>query len=179
MVFSATPSWLQFNEKQTFVDKVNIVNNTIHGLNSNIKAVIKTFISTFKATKIDNKAIKKLTIAIFSDMQADEFSKYDNLPLYENIKKMFFQHSLREMPTILFWNVRKTSGFPASIDHKNVLLMSGNNTKMLNILTSPHSPKKEMANTTIPIHERAYRNMLRYLNTRRYVILYNKIISKI
>ena len=179
MVFSATPSWLQFNEKQTFVDKVNMVNNTIRGLNSNIKAVIKTFISTFKATKIDNKAIKKLTIAIFSDMQADEFYKYDSLPLYDNIKKMFSQHSLREMPTILFWNVRKTNGFPASMDHKNVLLMSGNNTKMLNILTSPHSDKKEIGNAPMAIHERSYRNMLKYLNGRRYIILHNKIISKI
>ena len=175
IVFSAVPTWVRFYDDQSFVDKVKSMKEIVQGLNSNLKSVLKMLIKTFVTTKLASQAVKDLTLGIFSDMQADEFTKYNSSSLYNNIKNMFLE-SLTEVPNLLFWNVRKTTGFPALIDHKRVILMSGSNAKMLNML-QPHEEKREHISEYK--EEKPYAMMLKCLNNSRYAILQNKIISKI
>jgi hypothetical protein len=176
IVFSATPTWVIFNETQSFVDKVIYVNNILRGLNSNIKSVFKMLIESFIATKFPLESIQNITLGIFSDMQHDEFSKYNPFSLHENIKKIFLKSSIVQLPKILFWNVRKTTGFPAMTHRKDIFLLSGSNAKMLNILTPYEKTINKVENKK---YSNPYSAILKFLNNKRYNILNNKIISKI
>ena len=172
IIFSATPTWIIFDKTHSFVDKVIKLNKLSQGLNSNIKAVFTMLIKTFIAMKTSTTEVKKLTLGIFSDMQIDEFSKKNPICLYENIKKLFLQHGFKDIPKILFWNVRKTSGFPVRVKQKNICLASGGCSKILNRLGAPRTEKIN--------HRYPHNNiMLKCLNNKRYNVLGNKIISKI
>ena len=172
IIFSATPTWIIFNKTHSFVDKVIKLNELSEGLNSNIKAVFTMLIKTFIAMKTSVTEIKKLTLGIFSDMQMDEFTKKNPICLHENIKKLFLQYGFKGIPKIVFWNMRKTSGFPVRVKQKNIYLASGGCSKILNQLVP--------LRTAQGIPQYPHNNiMLRCLKNKRYNVLGNKIISKI
>jgi hypothetical protein len=174
-VFSANPVWLKFNNDMTFVDKVNMILSVSRGLNSNLKAVLDILIEAL--TKNDCKdAIKNMRLCIFSDMQIDTFFKYSNDTLYNNIKKIFVKNGFKTSPKLIFWNMRKTSGFPVPIYTSDTILLSGGVDKMFKLLElSSSSPT---IGSRINEHK-SWKIIQKYLNSRRYRILYNKIISKI
>jgi hypothetical protein len=62
--------------------------------------------------------------------------------LYENISNKFHKAGMRSkfgvaypVPHILFWNLRKTNGFPVLSTQKNVTMMSGYSSALLNVLS--------------------------------------------
>ena len=96
--------------------------------------------SIVKSTFFDEDMI----LAVYSDMQIDtcKFSgPYQNMnTMFENITKMFSDVGLSSKfkipykpPHILFWNLRKTNGFPALTSQKNVTYLSGYSSALLNI----------------------------------------------
>ena len=87
--------------------------------------------------------VENLVLAVFSDMQIDAANRSDMSfnTLYENIKKLFHEAGINSVyerpynpPHILFWNLRKTNGFPTFSSQKNVTMLSGYNATLLNIL---------------------------------------------
>ena len=60
--------------------------------------------------------------------------------LFEGIKKLFQDRGLEicgrpyNTPNILFWNLRKTAGFPTQTTENNVTMLSGFNPLLLNVL---------------------------------------------
>ena len=82
-----------------------------------------------------------LTLAIFSDMQINQaIGQKEFSVLYDNIKTMFEVAGLEsvyktpyQVPHILFWNLRQTSGFPSKTTTKNTTMLSGYNSSLLNI----------------------------------------------
>jgi len=83
-----------------------------------------------------------MILAIFSDMQIDHCGTGSLDTLYENISSKFHKAGLKSkfampyiVPHILFWNLRKTNGFPVLSTQKNVTMMSGYSSALLNVLS--------------------------------------------
>ena len=75
LIYSSNPSWLQFDETQTFVEKVVMIRDSLRGLNSNLYGAVRMLIEALNKTKSDFRDINQLTLAIFSDMQVDSVGK--------------------------------------------------------------------------------------------------------
>ena len=98
---------------------------------------------------------ENMVLAILSDMQID-VAIYENPTIdkskiqahvgymdtmYDCIRKMYKEAGLRSKykqaytpPHILFWNLRKTTGFPVLSTQRNVSMLSGYNSALLNVL---------------------------------------------
>ena len=125
-----------------------------------------------------------MVLAVFSDMQIDNrWANKDSdtngssfNTLFEEIKQMYAEAGIKskyeqpyEAPHILFWNLRKTSGFPVLSTEKNVTILSGYSSTLLNIFCSKGLGELK---TVTP------RKMLEdLLNNPRYNILDDTIIS--
>lgn len=152
LTFSNEPRWIQLNDSQTFVDKVNTVKATSDwGMNTNIKAMFDLIINIIIENEIPPSKVENLSLAIFSDMQIDsavkidynsnimDFKDYMN-SLYDSIREQFREAGLKSKyktpyspPHIIFWNLRLTNGFPVLSTEKNVSMISGYSSQLLNI----------------------------------------------
>jgi hypothetical protein len=152
LTFSNQPRWIQLNDSQTFVDKVRTVKAASDwGMNTNIKAMFDLIINIIIKNEIPPSKVENLTLAIFSDMQIDsavkidynsgitDFKGYMNT-LYDDIRQQFHEAGLKSRfkkpyspPHIVFWNLRLTNGFPVLSTEKNVSMLSGYSSQLLNI----------------------------------------------
>jgi hypothetical protein len=94
--------------------------------------------------KLSREVAENLVLVVFSDMQMNSASTSISdlsarATLFENINQMFAKMGERlygepcKAPHIIFWNLRKTTGFPSlSTDH-NVSMMSGFSPALLNV----------------------------------------------
>jgi len=97
---------------------------------------------------IPPESVEDMVLAIFSDMQIDSAVESHEqgidsylMTLHEGVETMFRQagitskfHAPYPVPHILFWNLRKTSGFPVLSTKKNVSMLSGFSSTLLNVL---------------------------------------------
>jgi hypothetical protein len=152
LTFSNKPRWIQLNDSQTFVEKVKTVKYCSDwGMNTNIRAMFDLIISIIIENEIHPSKVENLTLAIFSDMQIDsavkidynsgitDFNDYMNT-LYDDIRQQFYQVGMKSKfqtpyspPHIVFWNLRLTNGFPVISTEKNVSMLSGYSSQLLNI----------------------------------------------
>lgn len=153
LTFDEKPEWVQLNSNLSFVEKVKQVKNSRWGMSTNIYAMFDLLLNVIVENEIPPLKVENFILAIFSDMQIncsidlcttvkhDEgaFSHYMNT-LYDNIKMKFNQAGMRSKfktpykpPHILFWNLRSTQGFPTLSTEKNVTMLSGFSSSLLNI----------------------------------------------
>jgi len=78
---------------------------------------------------------------ILSDMQIDRAESNNLDTVFEAVTKLYAEAGLHSShrvpyttPHLLFWNLRKTAGFPVLSTEKNVTTMSGYNAVLLNAL---------------------------------------------
>ena len=142
MTFTSVPEWINLDDCPTFCDKVKKVRKAPWGMNTNIYSACKLILDAIVNSKMLVEQVENLTLVILSDMQIDNSTDgvFNSKHLYENIKKMFQETGLNHNgipynpPNILFWNLRKTSGFPTKTTENNVTMLSGFNPTLLNIL---------------------------------------------
>lgn len=142
MTFSAYPEWVQLNENDTFIEKVKKVSNANWGMNTNFYACMKMILDVILENDIPPNEVENMVLAIFSDMQIDEADLKimdDQKTLMDNINDMYKIAGLNSKwkkpynaPHILFWNLRKTNGFPCKSNENNVTMMSGYSSVLLN-----------------------------------------------
>lgn len=119
-----------------------ITGNTIAEKVSNIESIVastdidKVFTLILNALK-DNKTNKNECpshIIIISDMEFDQGVLSDNGTNFSGWQKAF-KDAGYNLPTIIFWNVvAETNGVPATIYDKNVLMINGFSTNLLDNL---------------------------------------------
>jgi hypothetical protein len=141
MTFSAVPTWVQLEDSMDFIEKVKVVRSANWGMNTNFYAAMKLILNSIVEEEMDPADVEGMVLAVFSDMQMDQadvgFSGDETL--YENIKELYHEAGLKtkwkapyKPPHILFWNLRKTDGFPVLSNVKNVTTMCGYNPVMMN-----------------------------------------------
>ena len=148
LTFDENAQWIKLNECTNFVEKVKLVKNSRWGFSTNIYKMFDMILDVVVANEIPPENVENLILAIFSDMQIntavniDENStmvdEYLNT-LYDNVQKKFRDAGLRskfrvpyQPPHILFWNLRSTSGFPVLSTVKNVSMLSGYSSVLMN-----------------------------------------------
>ena len=94
--------------------------------------------------------VEGLTLVILSDMQIDQADKnWESLD--SNIRTIFAETGKKSShgepyspPTLIYWNMRNTDGFPCSTTRENVIMVSGYSIDVLNSVFSkgPDALKK-------------------------------------
>lgn len=140
MTFSSSPSWIDLSNIQGFVYKVQKVKNSPWGMNTNFDAALKMILDSAIANNIHPNEFRDVTLLVLSDMQIDHAGKHD-VAMFNRIQQMFTNAGMQrwgigyEMPHIVFWNLRKTDGFPNLSTDKNVTGISGYSPVLINKLT--------------------------------------------
>lgn len=151
LTFSETPSWVNLDGKDNFVDMVDIVSHANWGMNTNFASALKLILDAAVINKLTPEDMEDMVLAIFSDMQIDKaeknggygWSTVDKNPssksLMNSIEEEYAQTGMSiwgrpfKAPHILFWNLRSTSGFPTLSTQNNASMMSGFSPALLNL----------------------------------------------
>jgi len=143
LTFSARPTWVQFSDNETFVAKVSKLRQADWGCNTDFHAALDKILEVLVLENVDPKTVRNMLFACFSDMQFDTAagqSIHAWESAQESIVRKFAAAGMRtkwkrpyDAPHFLFWNLRKTSGFPATTCTKNVTFLSGYSSALLNL----------------------------------------------
>jgi hypothetical protein len=140
MTFNDNPSWTEFNDSQTFVDKVKYLKQSHPwGGNTNFYKAFKLILNVLVGEEVPPSEVEDMTLVILSDMQINSAS-YDNTDImYDKMRELYAEAGMKTkykepyiLPHILFWNLRSTNGFPSSTSNKNVTMFSGYSSSLLN-----------------------------------------------
>ncbi|HIF48724.1 MAG TPA: DUF2828 family protein [Cytophagales bacterium] len=168
LTFSAEPTWVNLDNCKTFCDKVKKIRKANWGMNTNIYKACELILYAIKVARLTPEDIKNLTLVILSDMQIDHSQKnsYSSNTLYENLKTLFQDAGLEMYgipiypPNILFWNLRKTDGFPSQTTENNITMLSGFSPLLLNVFCNKGFEQLKKINP--------YDMLLEILNNERY-----------
>ena len=167
MTFNSTPEWVRLTDSMSFTDKVKVLKNSPWGMNTNFYSAMRMILDAVLESNMKPSDVSGMTLAIFSDMQIDQASRENTKTMMENIKEMYYNAGMEsawrtpyEAPHILFWNLRKTSGFPTLSSENNVTMLSGYSAQLLNIFCNKGI---EELKTMTP-----YRMITDILSSRRY-----------
>ena len=138
MTFSASPSWVNLQGQDKFVDMVATVSRADWGMNTNFALALKMILDAIISQKLKPDDVEDMVLVIFSDMQMDQADR-QSTSLMETIEKQYAEAGQRlwgkpfKAPHILFWNLKSTSGFPSLSTQKNASMMSGFSPALLNV----------------------------------------------
>jgi hypothetical protein len=138
MTFSSKPSWVSLDGCTDFVDTVSKLREAEWGTNTNFYAAFDLIVEAYLSMDMDPDQVDDVTLVILSDMQIDQADN-NSLTMFENMQKKFADAGLRsrfnkpyKLPTIVFWNLRSTNGFPVTSTTNNTIMVSGSNPSLLN-----------------------------------------------
>ena len=142
--FSATPSWVNLETATDFVGCVDKVRRSNWGLNTDFHALLDMILTACKSSRLEPRNVENMVLVILSDMQIDEATAAST-PITGNIESMFqlmerqyYDAGMElfgrpyKVPHIVFWNLRKTNGFPVMTSQKNTTMMSGFSPVLIN-----------------------------------------------
>jgi hypothetical protein len=146
MTFAERPAWIQLGtaDSDTFVKQVAKVRSSSWGMTTDFYAALDLIRQGIEDNKLPREVAEKMVLVVFSDMQMNEASHEmrdlsRKATLFENINQMFTKMGERmygipiNPPHIVFWNLTKTTGYPALSTDKNVSMMSGFSPVLLNV----------------------------------------------
>jgi hypothetical protein len=138
LTFSASPTWVNLDGRDTFIQMVETVRRADWGMNTNFAAALKMILDAIIVQKLKPEDVEDMVLAIFSDMQMD-VADSSSTSLMDSIERSYAKAGNRlwgkpfKTPHILFWNLRSTSGFPTLSTQKNASMMSGFSPALLNL----------------------------------------------
>ena len=138
----------------------------MYRLATNFYLAAKLLLNALLTNNVHPDSVKDLTLVILSDMQinsANSNSKKNLNTIQDELKVLFAEAGMKtsfqtpyESPHILFWNLRKTTGFPNLSNEKNTTMLSGYSSYLMNIFcnkghedlmeVTPYSQLKDILN---------------------------------
>jgi hypothetical protein len=125
--------WISFSERPTWqVLKGDSLHDKVYHMvrkdvsNTNLEAVFKMILKVATDNNVPASDMPKV-IVIISDMQFDKGSGGFNFTTHETINALYRRVGY-EMPVIVYWNVRSSSGQPVKRDDRGTVLVSGYST---------------------------------------------------
>ena len=165
LTWDAIPKWINLDDCPDFVAKAQKVKNSSWSMNTDFHLALDEMIKALVENDIDPFSVRKMILAVFSDMQFDASYHNGNIfdDAYLQIKQKFAEAGMNtshrqpyDPPHILFWNLKKTNGFPATTITKNITFLSGYSSTLLNIFATkglgalrevtPYAMLKELLN---------------------------------
>jgi hypothetical protein len=139
MTFSATPAWINYDNCKEFTDKVRATSQANWGFNTNFTAALKLILSAIEEARLAPREVSDMVLVILSDMQIDaNGNERMDSSMLAHIDRLYHEAGIRvhgepyKRPTILFWNLSKTNGFPTLSTTKGAMMMSGASPALLN-----------------------------------------------
>lgn len=175
LLFGSKFPWINLESLDTFtsiVNKINQVKQMNWCIQENIYSSMDLILHAMIQVKMDNKEMKDLILVIISDMQIDSFQKNQN-NLYWEIKQKFNKKGIQfygkelSPPSLLFWNVQNTNGFPCLWNQDNCFMISGNHPSLLNFFKD--EIKKPSFQAPTP-----WSTLIKSLENKRYKIMETK-----
>ena len=134
LTFASNPKWVQTScEDNTFVDNVHTLMNSAPGYSTNFTLALKLILDACVEKNLTSEEVSNLVLVIFSDMQINESgNEAVNATMWNRIKKMYASYGYNKVPHLLFWNLRKTNGFPCLSTDAGASMFSGYSAALLN-----------------------------------------------
>ena len=142
LTFDNKPTWFDLSNCTDFVSSVEKIDQAPWGMNTNFYLALEKILEAYVEMDLPPDEVEKYGLVILSDMQIDAcVSDYNvkGLTMFEEIERRFTHvgmnsrfHKPYKVPFIVFWNLRKTNGFPTSALTNNVAMISGYNPYLLN-----------------------------------------------
>ncbi len=131
LTFSSNPSIVKLDHCDNFVDKVHYVRRVEWGGTTNLEAALELILEKLVIEDTPQEQVKDMVLCVLSDMQIDEAICVDTGTMFDLIK-IKYKNAGYQLPTIVFWNLRQTNGFPSTTTENNVIMVSGYNSVLLN-----------------------------------------------
>ena len=179
MTFGSCANWINLENKETFLEKVDSIQEVETGLNKNFYQALDKILDAIIETKLSPEDVKDMVLVILSDMQVESIQSSSNnnqhkYSFYDEIREKYKETGIRiygkalQPPHLLFWNLKSTDGFPNLFNEDNTSMESGFNPSLLNSFSQyKHGYCK---NKHTP-----WSHMVKTLEKERYKILSNHI----
>ena len=139
MTFNTTPTWINLEGKEEFVDKVQFVRyNDQWGGNTNFQKAFRLILDKCVEQDLAPEEVSELVFVMLSDMEIDQADK-DTSSIHALVTSMCADAGMRTSHKrpytpfhMVYWNLRSTGGFPSLSSHKNVSMLSGFSPMLLN-----------------------------------------------
>lgn len=131
ITFSEDPE-LQMVEGETLKEKTDFVRNMAWGMSTNFQGVFDRILAVAVEGKLRDEQLIK-TVFVFSDMEFNEASKNPWETDYEAIQRKFNENGYKNVPEIVFWNLRHSRSTPVVGKQSGVALVSGFSKNLLTI----------------------------------------------
>jgi len=142
LTFNARPTWFDLSDCQDFVSTVKKIQDAPWGMNTNFYLALEKILDAYVEMDLHPNDVENFGLVILSDMQIDACVcdyRANGLTMFEDIERRFIELGLNskfrtpyKIPFIVFWNLRKTDGFPTSSMTNNVAMISGYSPYLLN-----------------------------------------------
>jgi len=143
LTFSSMPDWINLDQCDNFCEMVSKVKTAHWGMNTNFYAAFDKILQAYVDSNIDPEKTEDMSLVILSDMQIDyasnDFSSMNSM--FDVMEAKFANAGINsrfktpyKLPTIIFWNLRLTNGFPNTAYTKNTVMISGFSPVVLNLL---------------------------------------------
>lgn len=151
LTFTDDAQWEDLGSCATFVDKVEKLRRAPWGGSTNFYEAMKRVADIVRKSRLKQEDIPNLLV--ISDMQFNQASGYRAGPwatASTNIKDLFHNLGLEvhgvplQPPTIIFWNVRGSVGYPAAADEEGVMLLSGYSPALMKFVLSGEMEEEVM-----------------------------------
>ena len=140
ITFSGEPKLQKINGN-TLLDKMNSIEKSDWGMNTDIQAVFNLILNTALKNSTDIEEMPE-TIYIISDMEFDECAEESTN--YEVITEKYKAAGYK-IPNIVFWNVNASgSNLPVQKNEAGVTLVSGCSPSIFKMVTENKSPEEVM-----------------------------------
>lgn len=136
--FSSKPSFIEFSNTDSLAQKIAKIPEIVS--NTNIEAVFDLMLKKATQENVPQNEMPEL-ILIISDMQFDSCVENRKSLAHEMMVRKFREAGYTA-PSVIFWNVRNSSGIPITMDQSGVALMSG---------ASPNSIKQAIDGSIDPM----------------------------
>jgi hypothetical protein len=147
LTFTTDAKWEDLGACATFTDKVQKLKKAPWGGSTNFYAAMNRVADVVRKSKLKQDDIPNLLV--ISDMQfnhaANGYSRSGATAwstTFTRIKHLFHQLGMEvhgvplQPPTIIFWNVRGSVGYPAAADDEGVMLLSGYSPALMKFILS-------------------------------------------
>ena len=142
LTFSEEPSWVNFDglEQDDFCSRVRTLQKADWGGSTDFYKALRRILDAICEACLSHEEVKNMALVILSDMQIDQASPHDTDSVLQGVIKEEYARAGMEMygepfelPHIVFFNLRSTSGFPTLTTEKNVSMISGFSPVLLNL----------------------------------------------
>ena len=136
--FSSNPEWIQYDQTETFVDRVYKTRGSGWGSTTNIHKMFRRILdacltSTEQHEQVPQSEIDNTCLIVFSDMQFDCNETNKDEKMFDDIRREYKDAGYTNIPFLVFWNLRSTDTFPSIEKSENMIQLSGNSSCLLEI----------------------------------------------